>query len=74
MTAIHNSVPPTLASDSGGRRLHRQTCVLAGGLALVGGILAIALDPWFAVLAAAAGLWLVLAPDTTACRVAPIAR
>ncbi len=63
-----------LARQSATRRPHQTLCVAAGGFALVGGVLAIALDPWCAVLAAVGGLWLVLAPDTTACRVAPIAR
>ena len=55
------------AGNSDSRRAHRMTCVLAGGLALVGGILAIAIDPWFAAIAAAGGLWLILAPERTGC-------
>jgi hypothetical protein len=39
-------------------------CVVAGGLALLGGTLAVAVDAWFAALAAVGGAWLMLAPDT----------
>ena len=50
------------------RWVHRMTCVLAGGLALVGGILAIAIDPWFVALAAVGGVWLIVAPEPQGCR------
>jgi len=45
-----------------------MTCVLAGGLALVGGILAITIDPWFVALAAVGGVWLIVAPESQGCR------
>lgn len=50
----------------GGRRAHRVTCIGAGGLSIVGAILAIAVHPALAVLAAIGGLWLLLLPDARA--------
>lgn len=47
------------------RRAHRITCVLAGGLAVAGAVLALAIHPAFAALAVVGGAWLVLAPATT---------
>lgn len=55
---------PTVARPDP-RRAHRLLCVVAGGLALLGGTLAAAVDPWFAALAAVGGAWLMLAPDTS---------
>jgi hypothetical protein len=42
-----------------GRKLHRVTCVAAGGLALLGGGLGLFVSPWFLTLAVAGGVWLV---------------
>lgn len=48
------------------RRLaHRRLCVAAGGLAVAGAVLAIAVAPAWAVLSAAGGLALLLIPDRT---------
>ncbi|QDU23675.1 hypothetical protein [Urbifossiella limnaea] len=48
------------------RRLaHRRLCVAAGGLAVLGAVLAIAVAPALAVLSAAGGLALLLIPDRT---------
>lgn len=54
---------PVAATCSDGRRAHRLTCVLAGGLAVAGGALALLVHPWFAALAAVGGLWLILTPE-----------
>jgi hypothetical protein len=40
------------------------SCVLAGGLAVLGAVLALLVHPWFAGLAAAAGIWLIFAPES----------
>jgi len=42
-----------------GRKLHRVTCVAAGGLALLGGALGLFVSPWFLILAVAGGVWLI---------------
>jgi len=36
-------------------------------MALVGGVLALAVHPWFAALAAVGGVWLIVAPETRGC-------
>ena len=54
------------------RRAHRIVCVAAGGLALVGGLLAILIDPLFSTVAIAGGVWLLLAPEVKeGCPVSP---
>ena len=65
---------PLPAQQSDVRRAHRITCVAAGGLALVGGVLAILLDPWFAGLAVVGGLWLILAPEAESPPTPPVGR
>lgn len=45
------------------RRYHRLVCVCAGGLALMGGALALLVQPWLALLAVVGGTILALAPD-----------
>jgi hypothetical protein len=59
--------PIRSANFSACRRNHRTTCILAGGLAICGGILALLVHPGFAVVAAIGGLWLILAPESKAC-------
>lgn len=49
------------------RRAHRKTITFAGGLAILGGTLALVVHPWFAAVAAVGGLWLILAPESKAC-------
>ena len=49
------------------RRRHRWIVVLAGSSAIAGSILAIAMNPAWALLAAAGGLALLLLPDRKAC-------
>jgi len=41
--------------------LERQVRIAAGGMAFVGGVLTLAVHPWFAVLAAVGGVWLIVA-------------
>ncbi len=53
--------------NASGRWVHRRTCILAGGLAAVGGTLALLVHPWFAAVAAVGGIWLILAPESTGC-------
>ncbi|CAN5361006.1 hypothetical protein BH11PLA2_BH11PLA2_44500 [soil metagenome] len=67
MTAIAPTVHSGTGIKSGGRRFHRLTCVLAGGMALVGGILALAVHPGFAALAAFGGVWLIVVPEPRGC-------
>lgn len=47
------------ATTRPGRKLHRITCVVAGGLALLGGALGLFVSPWFLTLAIVGGVWLV---------------
>jgi hypothetical protein len=51
------------ARNTDARWSHRKTCILAGGLAALGGTLAILVHPWFAVAAAVGGIWLMFSPD-----------
>ena len=67
MAAIITPWQARTEPKSGGRRYHRLTCIIAGGLALVGGILAVSVDPWFAALAAVGGVWLIVAPEPRGC-------
>jgi len=66
-----NAITPTVPSGTGikpcGRRYHRLNCILAGVMALVGGVLALAVHPWFAALAAVGGVWLIVAPEPRGC-------
>lgn len=56
------SVPATRDA----RRLaHRRICVVAGGLAVLGAVLAIAVAPAWAAVSAAGGLALLVIPDRT---------
>lgn len=50
--------------------LERQVRIVAGGLAAVGGVLALAVNPWFAVLPAVVGSGLVFAGVTDTCTMA----
>jgi hypothetical protein len=59
--AIDVLTRPTVRTPSD-RRVHRITCIGAGGLAVLGGTLALLVHPWFAVLAAVAGIWLIFSP------------
>jgi rhodanese-related sulfurtransferase len=52
--------------------LERQVRVLAGGLAAAGGLLALAVSPWFGLLAAGVGGGLVLAGLTDSCAMAMV--
>ena len=56
MAAINVPVQPEDRKTSG-RWVHRRTCILAGGLATVGGTLALLVHPWFA---AVGGVWLIV--------------
>lgn len=49
------------------RRADRITCIITGGLAVIGGVLGLFVHPWLAGLAVVAGLWLILAPESKAC-------
>jgi hypothetical protein len=49
------------------RRRHRWIAVLAGSLAIIGAILAIIVNPLWALLAAAGGLALLFLPDKKPC-------
>lgn len=66
MTATDSPTRPDVHS-SASRWIHRRTCIMAGGLAAVGGALALFVNPWFSVAAALGGLWLISASDTTGC-------
>jgi F0F1-type ATP synthase assembly protein I len=55
------------AHSSSCRWAHRKTCILAGGLALIGATFAIVVHPWFAALSAIGGGWLILAPESHSC-------
>lgn len=59
--------PTRSAKVSACRRIHRTTCILAGGLAIGGGVLALLVHPGFAAVSAVGGLWLILAPESKAC-------
>jgi hypothetical protein len=48
------------------RWAHRRTCILAGGLVVLGGILALLVHPWFAAAAIVGGIWLLFEPDSMA--------
>lgn len=50
--------------------LERQVRVVAGGMAATGGILALAISPWWALLPSAVGLGLVFAGVTDRCGMA----
>ena len=56
--------PSTKAPTNPGRRRHRFIVVLGGSLAVIGAILAIIVNPLWALLAAAGGLALLFLPDT----------
>jgi hypothetical protein len=64
MTATNLPTHLDVLTNSG-RWAHRRTCILAGGLAAVGGTLALLVHPWFAAVAAAGGIWLIFAPEST---------
>ena len=66
MPEINTPAHPQVRMPSG-RRVHRITCVAAGGLAVVGGTLALLVHPWFVAFAAVGGVWLILAPESTGC-------
>jgi protein-S-isoprenylcysteine O-methyltransferase Ste14 len=66
MTATNPPARPDVLSTSG-RWVHRRTCILAGGLAAVGGTLALLVHPWFAAVAAVGGIWLIFAPESSSC-------
>lgn len=51
----------TPAAPARDRRAHRLTCVAAGGLTLLGGVLGLFVSPWFLILAVAGGVWLIAA-------------
>ncbi len=63
MTVI-NAPATSISRKSSDRRTHRLICVAAGGLALLGGTLALVVHPWFASLAAVGGIWLIFAPES----------
>ncbi|MCU0704037.1 MAG: hypothetical protein MUF18_08685 [Fimbriiglobus sp.] len=42
-----------------GRTAHRLTCIAAGGLSLLGGVLGLVVNPWFLTLGAVGGVWLI---------------
>ncbi len=54
---------PVGVCSTSGRWAHRRTCMLAGGLAVLGGTLAFFVHPWFAVAAIVGGVWLILSPE-----------
>ena len=54
-----SATPPAITRP--GRKLHRITCVAAGGLALLGGALGLFVSPWFLTLAIGGGVWLIAA-------------
>jgi hypothetical protein len=63
-----DALPKTATSSRlTARQFHRLTCVLAGGLALAGGVLAVLLHPGYAALTLVGGLWLVMAPGPRNC-------
>ena len=64
MATIPHAVLPRSTAHCDGRRSHRLTCILVGGLALAGGVLALAVQPGFAALALVGGIWLILAPES----------
>jgi len=66
MSATNAPARPDVRNTAG-RWVHRRTCILAGGLALVGGMLALLVHPWLAALAAVGGIWLVFAPESKVC-------
>lgn len=66
MTATNAPTQPDVRNTSE-RWVHRRTCILAGGLAAVGGTLALLVHPWFAALAAVGGVWLIFAPESAKC-------
>ena len=64
MTATNTPAQPDVRNTAG-RWVHRRTCILAGGLAVVGGALALLVHPLLAALAAVGGIWLIFAPEST---------
>jgi hypothetical protein len=64
-TTTSNPPAPQMVQANSGRRAHRIICVFAGGLAVLGGILGLLVNPWFAVIAAVGGSCLILAPETS---------
>jgi hypothetical protein len=64
---VTTTKPTRLADTIDGRRVHRKTCILAGGLALLGVSLALFVHPLYSALAVAAGFWLILVPESKVC-------
>jgi hypothetical protein len=61
MTATYSPTTQEI-QNAAGRWAHRRTCILAGGLTVIGVTLALLVHPWFAAAAAVGGIWLIIAP------------